>query len=63
MTKRKITPHKGGRFKGINLLATFETYQKLNEIKNVTEESNGDLFERWVETEWAKHFSSQSNNK
>lgn len=59
MTKRKITPHKGGRFNQMKMLATDEIRQFFDDIKAKTDESGNDVFERLVRAEWERLFSGQ----
>jgi len=59
MAKRKITPHKGGRTSKINVRITPKMRQAFDDISAKTGESQGDVLERLIGTEWEKLFSGQ----
>jgi len=59
MTKRQVRPHKGGRTAKLTVRMTPEIRQKINDIKDETGISQGDILEGLVSAEWEKLFCSQ----
>jgi len=63
MAKRIITPHKGGRTDFLKIRCKPDVKRKMNDIKDRTEKSAGDLIEGWIITEWDKLFSNQETTE
>ncbi len=58
--KRKVTPHKGGRTKIVQIRATPDFTKQCNDLKTVTGENRTDLLHRLVSELWAETFSGQT---